>query len=268
MPATMPNVLADRSNADTNLSARRSVDRRVNGASQAHLVTPRRRYAADTAVIAGRTPQPHRNGCKEYPYNRPANNRSCGHIPRRAAFNRAFQSAVAARQHITQSQDEDTQAARRRWCADTFHKRRRANRCYTPCPSDASQSSKGPLMAFSSWRGVVGMINPTMRPGVTEEVCRLLPEGIGLIPLFLNIKRGTEDEFTTRMPHYEKLVAVLAEEKCDLIHPHGAPPFMVLGRKGEAKIVAEWEKKYKVPVMSVAQNHVNALHALKAKSSL
>jgi tripartite-type tricarboxylate transporter receptor subunit TctC len=29
-------------------------------------------------------------------------------------------------------------------------------------------------MAFSSWRGVVGMINPTMRPGVTEEVCRLL----------------------------------------------------------------------------------------------
>ena len=121
-------------------------------------------------------------------------------------------------------------------------------------------------MAFSSWRGVVGMINPTMRPGVTEEVCRLLPEGIGLIPLFLNIRRGTEDEFHTMMPHYEKLVAVLAEEKCDLIHPHGAPPFMVLGRKGEEKIVKAWEKKYKVPIMSVAQNHVNALRALKAKS--
>src|ERR1700722_9715379 len=75
MPATMPTALADRSNADTNLSVRRSVDRRANGASQAHLVTPRRRYAADTAVIAGRTPQPHRNGCKEYPYNRPANTR-------------------------------------------------------------------------------------------------------------------------------------------------------------------------------------------------
>ncbi len=25
-------------------------------------------------------------------------------------------------------------------------------------------------MAFSSWRGIVGMINPTTRPGVTEEV--------------------------------------------------------------------------------------------------
>ena len=63
-------------------------------------------------------------------------------------------------------------------------------------------------------------------------------EGIGLIPLFLNISRGTEDEFETMMPHYEKLVAVLAEQKCDLIHPNGAPPFMVHGFKGEAKIVA------------------------------
>jgi maleate isomerase len=121
-------------------------------------------------------------------------------------------------------------------------------------------------MAFSSWRGVVGMINPTMRPGVTEEVIRLLPEGIGLIPIFLNIRRGTEDEFETMMPHYEKAIALLAEQKCDLIHPHGAPPFMVHGFKGEARIVAAWEKKFKIPIMSVAQNHVRALKALKAKS--
>jgi maleate isomerase len=121
-------------------------------------------------------------------------------------------------------------------------------------------------MTFSSWRGVVGMINPTMRPGVTEEVIRLLPEGIGLIPLFLNVRRGTEDEFETMMPAYEKLVAVLAEHGCDLIHPHGAPPFMVQGRKREAEIVKRWEKKYKTPIMTVAQNHVNALNAFRAKS--
>jgi len=41
---------------------------------------------------------------------------------------------------------------------------------------------------------------------------------------------------------------------------------MVHGFKGEAKIVAAWEKKYKTPIMSVAQNHVRALKALKAKS--
>jgi maleate isomerase len=123
-------------------------------------------------------------------------------------------------------------------------------------------------MAYSSWRGVVGMINPTMRPGVTEEVIRLLPEGIGLIPLFLNIRRGTEDEFAAMMPACEELVAVLAECGCDLIHPHGAPPFMVQGRKREAEIVRAWEKKYKTPIMSVAQNHVNALKTLNAKTIL
>src|SRR5499425_3275133 len=123
-------------------------------------------------------------------------------------------------------------------------------------------------MAFSSWRGVVGMINPTMRPGVTEEVIRLLPEGIGLIPLFLNIRRGTEDEFAAMMPAYEERIAQLAECGCDLIHPHGAPPFMVQGRKREAEIIRAWEKKYKVPIMSVAQNHVNALKTLNAKTIL
>ena len=121
-------------------------------------------------------------------------------------------------------------------------------------------------MGFSSWRGVVGMINPTMRPGVTEEVIRLLPEGIGLIPVFLNIRRGTTDEFRTMMPHYEKAIALLAEQDCDLIHPHGAPPFMVQGRKRETQIVKAWEKKYKTPIFTVAQNHVNALKTLKAKS--
>src|SRR5262245_12392828 len=84
-------------------------------------------------------------------------------------------------------------------------------------------------MAFSSWRGTVGMINPTMRPGVTEEVIRLLPEGIGLLPVFLDIRRGARDEFETVMPAYERQVALLAEHECDLIHPAGAPPFMVLG---------------------------------------
>jgi maleate isomerase len=131
---------------------------------------------------------------------------------------------------------------------------------------DDTEIDEETQMSFSSWRGVVGMVNPTMRPGMTEEVCRLLPAGIGLIPLFLNISRGTEDEFETMMPHYEALIAVLAEQKCDLIHPNGAPPFMVHGFKGEAKIVAKWEKKYKTPIMSVAQNHVRALKAVKAKS--
>src|SRR5262249_11432598 len=120
-------------------------------------------------------------------------------------------------------------------------------------------------MAFSSWRGVVGMINPTMRPGVGEEVIRLLPDGIGLIPLFLDVRRGVREEFETMMPAYEREVARLAEH-CDLIHPVGAPPFMVLGRKAETRLVAGWEKKYRTTIFTVAQNHVAALKAVRAKT--
>ncbi len=57
-------------------------------------------------------------------------------------------------------------------------------------------------MAYTSWRGVLGIIKPTMRPGSLEEFIRLLPEGIGVIPLFLGIKRGTEDEFRQVMDAY------------------------------------------------------------------
>jgi maleate isomerase len=121
-------------------------------------------------------------------------------------------------------------------------------------------------MVFTSWRGTVGMINPTMRPGVTEEVIRLLPEGIGLLPLFLDIRRGVADEFETVMPAYERNVALLAEHGCDLIHPVGAPPFMMLGRAAEARLVADWEQRYGTTIFTVAQNHVAALTALQART--
>ena len=121
-------------------------------------------------------------------------------------------------------------------------------------------------MGFSSWRGTVGLVNPTMRPGPTEELIRLLPEGIGVIPLFLDIRAGTHDEFKTAMPAYEEKLALLAEQECDLIHLIGAPPFMVQGRKAETRIVAAWEKRYRTTIFTVAQNHVAALKALKART--
>lgn len=121
-------------------------------------------------------------------------------------------------------------------------------------------------MAFSSWRGVVGLINPTMRPGMTEEVIRLLPEGIGVIPLFLNITRGTREEFKTMMKAYEAEIERLVPQEPDIIHPNGAPPFMVQGFAKEASIVRGWERKYKIPIFTAGQNHIRAMKALKVKN--
>ena len=120
-------------------------------------------------------------------------------------------------------------------------------------------------MTFTSWRGVLGCIKPTKRPGSLEELIRMLPEGIGVIPLFLGIKEGTTDEFKRSVEPFEPLVRELAELGCNLIHPEGAPPFMFLGYKGEAELLKKWEKKYKVPLFTSGTNHVRALKALKAK---
>src|SRR5919206_1773160 len=99
-------------------------------------------------------------------------------------------------------------------------------------------------MAFTSWRGVVGVVKPTMRPGSLEEFIRLLPEGIGVIPSFLNIHEGTVSEFKSVLDAVEAKVKELASLQVDLIHPEGAPPFMVQGFEAEKTLTQKWESTY------------------------
>jgi maleate isomerase len=120
-------------------------------------------------------------------------------------------------------------------------------------------------MVFTSWRGVVGVVKPTHRPGSLEEFIRLMPEGIGVVPVYLNFQRGTEEEFRAALNAVEAKVAELAQEGVDLIHPEGAPPFMAQGYLGEEKIIKEWEAKYQIPMVTAAQTQVEALRALNVE---
>lgn len=117
-------------------------------------------------------------------------------------------------------------------------------------------------MAFSSWRGTVGVVKPTYRPGTTEEFIRLLPEGIGVIPLYIGIRQGTVEEFQGVLQRYEQRVKELAEIGVDLIHPEGAPPFLVHGLRGEREIVDRWAREYGTPVVTAAMTQVEAMAAL------
>lgn len=120
-------------------------------------------------------------------------------------------------------------------------------------------------MSFTLWRGVVGMVRPTRRPGGLEELIRILPEGIGVVPLLLNFKAGSNAEFLNSIPQYQRFAAELAEQGVDLIMLAGAPPFMLLGPKGEAKLTQTWEKKLKTPVVTDPQMHVAGLRAMGIK---
>jgi maleate isomerase len=120
-------------------------------------------------------------------------------------------------------------------------------------------------MSFTLWRGVVGMVRPTRRPGTLEELIRILPEGIGIVPLLLNFKAGSNAEFAESIPQYERFAAELAEQVVDLIILSGAPPFMLLGCEAEARLIGQWEKKYQTPIVTDPQMQVAALRALKIR---
>ena len=101
-----------------------------------------------------------------------------------------------------------------------------------------------------SWRGVVGIIKPTYRPGSLEEFIRLLPEGIGVIPKFLDVREGRDEEFVDGFAAAEKIIAELAEMNVDLIHPEGAPLFIQKGYARSEEIIRELEEKYSIPLVT------------------
>lgn len=119
---------------------------------------------------------------------------------------------------------------------------------------------------MTCWRGTVGLIKPNYRPGSTEDLIRLLPDGIGVVPLHIEIDRGTRTQFEASIPDYEKMVAKLAELDVDIIHPAGSPPFQILGYRGEQELMERWEKQYRKPVFTNGMTQVNALRALEARS--
>jgi maleate cis-trans isomerase len=118
----------------------------------------------------------------------------------------------------------------------------------------------------SSWRGVVGVTKPVPQSGSLEEFIRLLPEGIGVIPSFYGITTGTKKELFDALDLVKEKIAELAELKVDLIHPEGAPIFMLHGGyKGEKKIIKDLEEKHGIPIVTTLMTMVETLKALNVR---
>ncbi|HTN71243.1 MAG TPA: hypothetical protein VMO00_09145 [Methylomirabilota bacterium] len=120
-------------------------------------------------------------------------------------------------------------------------------------------------MATASWRGTVGVVKPTYGSGSLVEFIRLLPEGVGVIPMYAGIKEHSERGYLDALESYNQQVAELARIGVDLMHPEGGPPFMVRGYKSEQEIVKGWEAKYKVPIFTSGMTQAEALRALGIK---
>lgn len=123
----------------------------------------------------------------------------------------------------------------------------------------------GSATAGPNWRGQVGCVKPTANNSSLVDMIRLLPRGIGVVPVYLNFTYGTREEMRSTYADYEKSVAYLASLGCDTISIEGAPPFMLLGPDGEATLIDSWTRKYKTDMFTSSQNQVNVLRAMKIK---
>ncbi len=116
-----------------------------------------------------------------------------------------------------------------------------------------------------SWRGVVGFVKPTYRTGSLEETIRILPEGIGVIPLYVGVRSGTAGEFSQALAIAEQRVDELANIGVDLIHIGGAPPPMLLGYDADHKLAERLTQKHGIPVIISTTGLVRALKTLNIR---
>jgi maleate cis-trans isomerase len=123
-------------------------------------------------------------------------------------------------------------------------------------------------MTSLTWRGTVGVVKPSYESGTLVEFIRLLPEGIGVIPLYLGLKEHSEQEYLDALDRCKTRVAELARIGVDLVHPEGAPPFLIRGLKAEQETVRNWEKQYQIPIITSPMTQTAALRAMGMKKFL
>ena len=121
-------------------------------------------------------------------------------------------------------------------------------------------------MAYTSWRGLVGAIKPTLRAGSTEDLIRILPKGVGFIPLHMSLPEARgRDRLEASRRQLDQRVADLVEQGVDLILPEGTAAYMIEGVASERHLLAKWRKRFKVPIYPTGLNLVNAMKALKLR---
>ena len=146
-------------------------------------------------------------------------------------------------------------------------------------PGDAAARGRSPArtageggsevsMTGDGSRGTVGIVRPTQRTGGYEELIEMLPKGVRLVSLCLDVYRGTLDEFQAAIPAYEAKVAEFARMGIELINPSGAPPFMVAGYAKEQELIRRWERDYKVRVFTSGTSNIDAMRAMGVKRFL
>lgn len=107
----------------------------------------------------------------------------------------------------------------------------------------------------------IGCVKTTITSKSLGDLEALLPSDIEIVPEYMGFTYSG-DEFANAMPIYAEKITALAAKGVDLIHPEGAPPFMLQGLAEETRLIGEWQARHRVPVFTTGTTQVAALHAL------
>src|SRR5678816_2701595 len=94
-------------------------------------------------------------------------------------------------------------------------------------------------------RGLVGNIKPRAADSSLVDMIKLLPDGIGVVPVYIPVTAELRDSGAI-YPLYDDRLAYLTSEKCNLVAIEGAPPFMLIGQARETEMVDGWKRKYNI----------------------
>ena len=62
------------------------------------------------------------------------------------------------------------------------------------------------------WRGIVGLVKPTYRPGSLERFIRLMPDGVCVVTRYVGLRAGTGNKFEGALAMRSKGFGRLLEE--------------------------------------------------------
>ena len=112
----------------------------------------------------------------------------------------------------------------------------------------------------------LGVVKPSSRGEASHRLLMsMLPPQIMASARFAPVKEGRMEEFKAAIPFYEQSAEELAKEGADLVHLEGTPPFLILGYQKERQTIADWQRRFGVPMFTSAMCQVNALRALGAR---
>ena len=112
----------------------------------------------------------------------------------------------------------------------------------------------------------LGVVKPSSRGESSHRLLMsMLPPEITASARFAPVQEGRMEEFEAAIPFYERSAGELAAEGADLVHLEGTPPFLILGYEAERRTIADWERRFGVPMFTSAMCQANALSALGAR---